>query len=70
MKYAYIAISVQENKKSHAYVIKASESDNLLSKLKIKGIQHANIFPTKKEAELAASFWNTCYKLHGIHMFS
>jgi len=50
MKYFYIAVTVAENGKYYAYAVKVSESDNLLSKLNIKGILHANIYPSKKKA--------------------
>ena len=38
MKYFYIAVQVEESGKYYAYAVKVSESDNLLSKLKIKNI--------------------------------
>lgn len=69
MKNSYIAVSVNENEKNYAYVIKVSESDNLLCKLTIKGIDSAHICDTKKKAGEVADFWNECYKKNGTYMF-
>lgn len=69
MKYKYIAVQVEENKKYYAHVVKVSKYDNLLSKMKIKGIMHANICDTKKEAEKTAKFWNNCSKINKNYMF-
>ena len=69
MKNTYIAISIQENEKNYAYAIKVNESENLLSKLKIKGITHANICSTKKQAEKVVNYWNECYKNNGTNLF-
>jgi hypothetical protein len=69
MNYFYIAVSVEENGKHYAYIIKASESDNMLSKLKIKNIEHANIYKTKKKASEVVSRWNAVYKTNGVYMF-
>lgn len=69
MKYFYIVVQVQENGKYYAYAVKVSESDNLLSKLKIKNIVTANIFRTKKKAEEIVEEWNQMYKTNGNYMF-
>ena len=69
MKYFYIVVQVEENGKYYAYAIKVSESDNLLSKLKIKNIVTANIFRTKKRAEEIVEAWNQMYKENGNYMF-
>ena len=69
MKYLYIAVQVEENGKYYAYAIKVSESDNLLSKLKIKNIVTANIFRTKKRAVEVVESWNRMYKENGNYMF-
>ena len=62
MKNHYIAISVKQNEKNYASVLKVSGTDNLLFSLQIPGIAAANICNTKKEAENIAAFWNECYK--------
>ena len=62
MKNHYIAISVKQEGKNYASVLKVSGNDNLLFSLQIKGITAANICNTKKEAENIVTFWNNCYK--------
>lgn len=62
MKSHYIAISVKQDGKNYASVLKVSGADNLLFSLQIPGITAANICGTKKEAEKIVDFWNKCYK--------
>lgn len=62
MKNHYIAISVKQDGKNYASVLKVSGADNLLFSLQIPGITAANICSTKKEAEKIVDFWNKCYK--------
>ena len=62
MKNHYIAISVKQDGKNYASVLKVSGADNLLFSLQIPGITAANICGTKKEAEKVVDFWNKCYK--------
>lgn len=62
MKNHYIAISVKQDGKNYASVLKVSGADNLLFSLQIPGITAANICVTKKEAEKIVDFWNKCYK--------
>lgn len=69
MKYFYFAVTVKENGKYYAYIVKMSSSDNVLSKLKIKGILHANIYPTKKQAAAVVEAWNASYKSNGTYLF-
>jgi hypothetical protein len=69
MKNFYIAVQFTENNKNYAYVIKVSENDNLLSKLKTPNIKAANIFPTKKRAYEIAKHWNACFKTNGTYYF-
>ena len=69
MKYLYIAVQVKENGKYYAYAFHVSESDNLLSKLKIKNIVTANIYRTKKRAVEVVEAWNLMYKENGNYMF-
>ena len=70
MKNTYIAISVKEENKHFAYVLKVSNSDNLIYQLKIKGIECANICESKKKAEETVSIWNDSYKNNGTYAFS
>lgn len=69
MKYFYIAVTVEENSKCYSYAVKVSESDNLLSKLAIKGLLHANLCQTKKRAQEVVDFWNTIHRKNGCFMF-
>ena len=69
MKNYYIAVSISENEKYYAYMIKATSSDNLLSKLKIKNIISANICETKKSASEIIKLWNDGYKANGTSLF-
>ena len=69
MKYFYIAVTIEENGKYYAYIVKISPSDNVLSKLKIKGVIYANICPTKKQAIETVELWNACYKANGTYLF-
>jgi len=69
MKNNYIAVQIKENEKFYAYVIKVSESDNLLSKLEIKNIITANICDTKKRARLIVEDWNARFKANGRYLF-
>lgn len=68
-KNSYVAVQVTENKKNYAYAVKVSESDDLLSKLAIKGITAANLCRFRKEAEEVVTIWNENYKLNGSYMF-
>ena len=69
MKNTYIAVTVQENGKYYAYAVPVSGSDNLLSRLAIKGITHANICENKKETAQVVEMWNASYKDNGTYMF-
>ena len=50
-------------------MIKHNNSNNLLNIASIKGILHANICDTKKEAERIVEQWNESYKQNGTYMF-
>jgi hypothetical protein len=69
MKKHYFVINQSEKGKNIAVVIRATESENLLSVLNIKNIITANICETKKAAEELAAFWNECYKENGTYLF-
>jgi hypothetical protein len=70
MKNYYFAVTVTENKKHYSYVVKTTESANLCAVFeRIKGLQSANICPTKKAACELAAYWNECYKNNGTYLF-
>lgn len=67
-KNIYIAVQIKENEKYHAYVIKTTDNNNLLSILNIKGIITANIW-NKTEAYKAVNSWNDGFKKNGNYLF-
>ena len=69
MKKFYIAVQIKENGKYYAYMLHATETDNILSKLTIKNIITANIFPTKKAAAAAVNAWRDAYRANGTYLF-
>ena len=69
IKNIYIAVQIKENEKNYAYVVKTTDSNNLLSVLSIKGIITANIF-NKEEAYKTVDFWNNCFKQNGTYLYS
>lgn len=70
MKNTYIAIEILEDGKYTAEVLKIRPSDNLLSKLQIKGLVHANICDTKKAALAVADYWNNASFAGGNYPFN
>jgi hypothetical protein len=69
MKYFYIAANYTENDKNYAYIIKVSQSDNLISVFEKHRVDTANLYHTKKQAETIVNHWNACYKANGTYMF-
>jgi hypothetical protein len=69
MKKYYIAVTIKENEKYYSYVLPVYESDNLLSKLKIKNIYTAMICSTKKSAREIVTAWNDTYKYNKRFLF-
>lgn len=85
MKYFYIAVTVKQDKNEniltertkqeycpgyYSYIIKCTEADNLCSVLScIGGLQHANIYATKKRAAEVVNAWNAAYKANGTYLF-
>lgn len=67
MKNFYIAATREENDKYYSYVIRVSTSDNLTAKL--ADTVCANIYQTKKQAELVVNHWNACHKANGQYLF-
>lgn len=70
MKHFFIAVSVCQDGKNCAYLVKTTSSENLVSLLKKHNTQHANIYHTKKEAVRVVNHWNACYKANNCYMFS
>lgn len=70
MKNFYFAIIIEENKKYYSYALKVNETDNLISKLKIKNIYAANICTTKKQAAALVEYWRACFKANNTYLLS
>lgn len=70
MKHYYVAVTIAEDNKYYAYAVPVSPNDNLLCKMEIKGILHANICETKKRAGEIVKLWNDSYRLNGTYMFA
>jgi hypothetical protein len=84
--YVYIAYTAEQDKnrmtfserKNNEYcpgyyadVLRISSDDNIFSALSaIGGLKAANAFPSKKQAEETAAFWNECYKRNGTYLFA
>lgn len=84
--YVYIAYTAEQDKngttflerKNNEYcpgyysgVLRISSDDNIFSALSaIGGLKAANAFPSKKQAEETAAFWNECYKKNGTFLFA
>ena len=67
----WLACSIQENGKRYAYVVKAPQHDNLVSVMqRVKNLEIAEIYNSKKQAGEVVTFWNECYKNNGSYMFS
>ena len=70
MKNFYYALTVSENGKNYSYVLKVSESNNLLAVLKYhKNLTIVHQCETKKKAVELVNFWNESYKANGTYMF-
>ena len=69
MKYFYYAATREQNGKNYAFVIKASNGDNLISLFARQEAKQVHACATKKDAEKLADFWNECYKKNGTNAF-
>ena len=69
MKNFYVVVQICENNKYYAYIVKATENDNLLAKLQIKNIITANICPTGKAARALVNQWNTEHRANNRYIF-
>lgn len=84
--YVYIAYTAEQDKNSttflerknseycpgyYADVLRIDSNSNIFSALSaIGGLKAANAFPSKKQAEETAAFWNECYKRNGTFLFA
>jgi hypothetical protein len=65
----YLVINVEENFKKYAYVMRVTDSDNLLHRLKIENANIASICKTKKRACEIVERWNAIYKANNEYLF-
>lgn len=70
MKNFYYAAAGEQDGKNLAFVISASESDNLLSVFKRTEAKMVNACRTKKEAEELAEKWNKDFEKNGTSWLS
>ena len=70
MKNRYFVVSIKENEKNYAYVIKTNKNDNILYKINVKNASFVLLADTKKEAYKIAENWNQSYKDNGSYMFN
>lgn len=84
--YVYIAYTAEQDKNRmtfserknseycpgyYADVLRIESNSNIFSALSaIGGLKAANAFPSKKQAEETAAFWNDCYKRNGTYLFA
>ena len=66
----YIAVTEKHDNKHIAYVIKATSSDNLLSKLSNPHLIYASAYDTLKKAGEVAEMWNQSYRDNGTYLFA
>ena len=69
MKNKYFVISIKENQKNYAYVIKTNKNDNILCKINVKNANFVLLADTKKEAYKIAENWNQSFKNNGSYLF-
>lgn len=69
MKNNYFAVTIQENNKNYAFVMKISENENIAERIKHPSIIIAQLCSTKKAAAYVVNHWNACYKANGEYMF-
>ena len=69
MNYIYLAAVQEEpNGKFYPLVIRIGEDKNVISYLRqYKGLQYANICPTKKQAVKIVEVWRSSYKQNGSY---
>lgn len=70
MKYFHIAITKEQQGKYYAFMLRVSESDNILYKLAEPGMLHANVYNTRKKCNEVVQTWNDSYKRNGTYLFN
>ena len=69
-KKLFIAVTVEENARFYAYVVKVAANNNLLSVFSgISGIVSANVCDTLKSARETVAAWNDTFKGNGTYLF-
>lgn len=65
----FAVVSIEQNGKNYAYVMRVSDQDNLIAKFKIKGITTAIVCGTRKKAKELVTAWNTSYRENGTYLY-
>lgn len=67
MKKYYALVQIKENEKYDGCIILISESDNILSKLKVRNAVSINIFDTRKRAYDVLLSWRETWIENGTY---
>lgn len=71
MQKTYAAVHAHTVGGDYAIVVTLTENDNALSAFDaISGIEHANIYTTKRRAQMVVDMWNECFKRNGISIWN
>lgn len=68
-KAAFIAVTIEENRKYYSYVVRVTDATNIIDALEIKGVVYGNLFFTKKDAVATVNYWNRMHKQNGKYLF-
>lgn len=69
----YACICKDNNDKYYPFVLKCSETENILGKINSAPYGYPHVVQpckTKKRAEEYVRFWTSCHKANGTYMFS
>ena len=70
LKKYWIAIQIRQDEKYDAFVVSATELDNIYTKLSgIPNIMSANVFNTKKAATVTVREWVRGFRSDGVYLW-
>ena len=71
MQKTYAAVHAHTDQGDYAMMVTLTESENALSVFDaISGIEHVNIYTTRKRAQMVVESWNECFVRNGISIWS